>query len=514
MYTHDSTSILSLKLDDKNPRFILPQTGDSQENIRKYLLKEENALELTKNIVDYGGLMPGERIVVTKEDDQYVVLEGNRRTCACQILVDRSLIPSDFINKIPPSSEALINSISDVEIDIIPSREDARRFLATRHIERAKEWSTIAKMRFCYEDYKLGHSVSKINERTGMSTSIIKKHIKNYNILMRGLEGTWSLEERKKLFILDIKPDKLIRIFELADTKNYLKLKFDIQYVLQSDLISNDDIDEIIHIWTQKAFIDNEMDTRTPFGEFNPDGVSTGACKFIDHILKKYYPSNNSGNSTTEKSSTSSGISSPPSGTLVSPSGTASTSGTPLSPSGTASASGMPTTSGTPSTSSSIPKSSFFFSGLNLSNVKEKEQNGKGVIAVCKELVNISKSPTFIDKHPICTAFIIRALIEQSITYYAKKNGYWTDIMKNYRANGKNNGEPPLSFILSQFNANQSWISDRQIKRTFHVVFNNKVQVEKLNLVVHSPECYTLSPDTLKSIPDEGLLAITNYFLS
>jgi len=516
MYTHESASILSLKLDDKNPRFILPKTGDSQENIRKYLLEQEDALALTRNIVKYGGLMPGERIVVTKENGDYIVLEGNRRTCACQILVDRSLIPSNLIDKIPSSSETLINAISEVEIDIIPSREEARRFLATRHIERAKEWSTIAKMRFCYEDYELDHSVSKINDRTGLPVSSINKYIRNYKILIRGLEGTWSPEERDKLFILDIKPDKLVRLFELSDTKKFLQLYFDDQYTLKSNLISKDDIDEIIHIWTQKAFIDDEINTRTPFGKFTPDGSSIGACKFIENILIKYFPYNSNGSCTTEGPSTSEGASN--SGTTstsesTSNSGTTSTSES-TSNSGTTSTSEGTSNSGAASTSNNIPKLSRFFSGLNLNNVQETEENGKGVIAVCNELDKVSKSSTFINNYPICTAFIIRALIEQSIKYYAKKHGYWAVIMKTYQNKGKSNGDPQLSFIINQFKANKAWIPDKQIQRLFTVAFNNNIQIEKFNLVVHSPECYTLSPDTLKSIPDEGLLAISNYFLS
>lgn len=128
MYTVQNVSILEIQLDAKNPRFILPDTGETQDNIRKYLLEQEDALTLTKNIAEYGGLMPGERIVVTKEENQYIVLEGNRRTCACQMLVNRALIPEDFKNRIPPSVDQLVSNIRNVNVDIIPTREEARRF--------------------------------------------------------------------------------------------------------------------------------------------------------------------------------------------------------------------------------------------------------------------------------------------------------------------------------------------------------------------------------------------------
>ena len=79
-------------------------------------------------------------------------------------------------------------------------------------------------MRFCYEDYEQGKSVSQIKERTGLSTASINKYLKNYKILIRGLESNWSSDEKEKLFILDIKPDKLIRMFDLSDTKRVLQL--------------------------------------------------------------------------------------------------------------------------------------------------------------------------------------------------------------------------------------------------------------------------------------------------
>ena len=302
--------------------------------------------------------------------------------------------------------------------------------------------------------------------------------------MIRGLDSDWSPAEKEKLFILDIKPDKLIRVFDLLDTKQVLQLYFDSQYNLLSNLISKVDMDEIIKIWTRKAFIDDEMDTRTPFGEFHLGGNSTGACKFIENILKTYYPN-----------------------------GTVSTSGG--SPSGGGSPTGGDSTTGGVSTTGGGPRLLNFFGGLNWSSVRETEHNGKGVIAVCKELMKISSNLSFINSYPICTAFIIRALIEQSLKFYAKRKGFWATIMQSYYSLGRSSGDPQLSFIIKQYEQNiKAWIPDQNIRRIFNVVFNQNVQVEKFNLVVHSPECYTLSPDTLKSIPDEGLLTIANYLLT
>ena len=78
-------SPLDLVLDAQNPRFVI-LSNRAQEEIRKYLVTYEDVCQLSSAINEYGSLLPGERIVVLRENDQYVVIEGNRRTCSLQLL--------------------------------------------------------------------------------------------------------------------------------------------------------------------------------------------------------------------------------------------------------------------------------------------------------------------------------------------------------------------------------------------------------------------------------------------
>ncbi|MDI6687723.1 MAG: ParB/Srx family N-terminal domain-containing protein [Desulfobacterales bacterium] len=487
MYGKDTVSPLDLYLDPKNPRFIVPEAGGEQADIRKYLITQENVLSLAKSIADNNGLMPGERIVVCIEDGKYVVLEGNRRTCACQIFLNRALIPHDYESRFPETSDALKENISLIEVDIIQSREEAKRFLAVRHIERAREWSTIAKMRFCYEDYNDGKTISQISDRTGLRISSIRKYIQNYKILLRGLNSDWTEEEKNKLNLLEIKPDKLLRMFRLADTTKTLKFYYDDSFILRSNKINDIDIDKIIHIWTRKAFIDNEMDTRSIFGTYVKGGKCTGAVAFIKHILDKYDNIELQTNVESKNSETSSTLQED----IESPS-----------------------QQRRQQSQGGGPHNLPFFSTLDWNAVDPSDNANKGIIAVCVELKKISNSTSFINNYPICTAFIIRALIEQSLKYHARKMGHWAHIMRQYNSLNPQGGEPNLSFIIRQYMTNiASWIPDRNIRRLFQIVFNSNVQTEKLNLVVHSPESYMLTPDTLRAIPGEGLLEIANYLL-
>ncbi|MCU6709380.1 hypothetical protein M6D81_11745 [Paenibacillus sp. J5C_2022] len=523
MYEKKIVSPLELILDPKNPRFIVPDTGDSQANIRNYLLVQEGALSLARSIAENEGLMPGERIVVCIEEGRYIVLEGNRRTCVCQLFLNRDLLTKEFESEFPETNDVLRANIQQVEVDIIKSREAARRFLAVRHIERAREWKPIAKMRFCFEDYIAGKSVSQINDRTGIPVSSINKFIRAYKILKRGVDASWSAREKEKLNILNIEPSKLLRMFELQDTKKTLKLYFDDQFVLRSNSISDIDLDKIIKIWTKKAFIEDDMNTRTAFFTYTKDGGEvTGAYEYVKDILTRYHedgeeaPHSHSSSidRTTSRTDAPNPNQSPPS---ESQGGQEKGKPTPASgtpnpkPVGTVGIKSVPTSS---PLNGGGPKNLPFFSSLDWSNVDPAISSNKGIISVSNEMKKISESASFINNYPICTAFIIRALIEQSLKYHARTKGYFAEIRAAYNAPGRPGGDPTLSFIIKQYEVNiRNWIPEQGVRRLFPLVFNFNSQTEKLNMVVHSPESYQLAPETLRSIPQEGLLELVNYLL-
>ena len=90
MYMTTYVTPLELVLDGNNPRFRF-KMNPSQEDIREYMLKNEDVLVLAKKIVEMDTLMPGERLIVffDQQNKNYIVLEGNRRTCIFQMLLNR-----------------------------------------------------------------------------------------------------------------------------------------------------------------------------------------------------------------------------------------------------------------------------------------------------------------------------------------------------------------------------------------------------------------------------------------
>ena len=152
-------SPLDLYLDENNPRFVI-LTSRSQAEIRKYLVTNEDVLQLVRSINEYGGLLPGERIVVLKEDGRYVVIEGNRRTCSLQMLLSRDLIPDGFGHRIPSTTQKLIDQCTTIEVDVLGSRDAALELMSKRHIEGVMEWKPLAKKQFFAANYKDGNGQS------------------------------------------------------------------------------------------------------------------------------------------------------------------------------------------------------------------------------------------------------------------------------------------------------------------------------------------------------------------
>ncbi len=85
---------LDIALDRDNPRIHVEQS-DKESDIIKKLIMYEDVQDLAAKIAKTG-LLAGERIIVVQEKGQWVVLEGNRRICACKLLLSPQLVPPEY----------------------------------------------------------------------------------------------------------------------------------------------------------------------------------------------------------------------------------------------------------------------------------------------------------------------------------------------------------------------------------------------------------------------------------
>lgn len=265
-YTTNKIKIDDLYLDEKNPRFIIPP-NPSQQSIVDYLIENEEVEKLAEDIAQSGGLYAGERIIVTKENDRWIVLEGNRRICACKILLDPQLLANRrlaSINKISLlMNEELKQNLTFISADVMNNRLEAQSSLAAKHIDGIKKWSTISKQKFFALEFDSGKSIQEISIITGVSLARIKTGLKEYRIIEYVLKlPFWTDAERENYLNLhQIKTTRLTRLFN-AKTSNLknkrLREIIDLDYDDNYQIITSLDkeiFDKIMYIVASAAFI-------------------------------------------------------------------------------------------------------------------------------------------------------------------------------------------------------------------------------------------------------------------
>ena len=121
-------------LNHENPRH---EPYQSQAEVIEYLCKEENVIELAKDIAKHG-LSPIDIFALIPQDDgkgkleNYYVAEGNRRICALKLLNDPELAPAKRrkdVEKIAENSD----TISEVQAIIFKDKESVNLWLERTH---------------------------------------------------------------------------------------------------------------------------------------------------------------------------------------------------------------------------------------------------------------------------------------------------------------------------------------------------------------------------------------------
>ncbi len=507
MFMTTNVSPLDLHLDENNPRFRV-NINPSQEDIRKYMIKHEKLLVLANSMTNMNTLLPGERVIIFNDGEKNVVLEGNRRTSVYQMLLDRSLVPSEILSSFPVATEDFLSEISTIPVDVVNNRQEAMAFLAARHIVGVAKWSSVSKWKISYEYYKDGNAINEIATRLVMSANTVRTSIRNYKVLLRGINSpNWTVEERARLSPLDIKPDKLIRILGLKDTNERLGLFYSDNYDLLSNKFDEATITKLIILLTKMAFITGEVDTRTSIDDVWSKIIS--AIPELD-VLPHHEddPSENTSGTNGNGAATNAGGSS---GSTPPPSNGNNGKGTATPPSTGGGSAGGTGTSGTGG-KKNVP---YFFDGLQYGHLDCNEAITHGIARVCEEIRKFS-SKKLVNDFPIAAAFLTRSLIEQSIIYYAKTHNIQAQskLIWDQVCDGKR--DPQLSDIIKSFNKNlPNYIMDQKIRDYFTALFKDyNTTANPLNWVVHRPDEFVLHSTTLIELPGNGLLSVINYLLA
>jgi len=222
-------------LDPENPRLDLPP-GAGQADIRKALFDQEEALKLIESIIDYGGLLPGEdSIIVIKDNDKYKVLEGNRRVCAIQCILDTSLAPQEYqedIRELINNTGFDANSLQNINVTVAPNWEAAQSTITARHsLYQIRKWSYVSKWKRDYKMFQRYQDVDKVAEVLGENRGDVIKNLKNYAYVRYMLDlQVWTVGEKKILSSNYLEVSILARVMSDSDLRKALGIDWDQNY--------------------------------------------------------------------------------------------------------------------------------------------------------------------------------------------------------------------------------------------------------------------------------------------
>lgn len=555
-YEYKEVDIQDLLLDEENPRFassILVKESASQigqDTIVEHLLRYSNVIELANRINDVGELHGSEIITCIQKGSKYVVLEGNRRTCACKLLLDRTLIPEQYKSKIKFITERTKANITKVMVTIYPDRESVQPYLSDRHITGVKKWSALEKNNYYMNLFYQYKDVEDVKKHTSDSITVVTKSIIKYQFFMDVFDILKSKYQDLEIEKIDYLPmvDRFMETLVGNDEEVGLKLELDNERLIYLYMPEKKDIYDSILLKVGEAFlirrekrlceedeeskiVSSEIYAKRDQKQLILDDVRIpGLYKLIQEYKGNSDTStSNAGN--TNKSNDDQ-ISDPSSGTKENDDDktTESSEGSSKKDKGE---DNDQTTAGKRSDSEyknenkkngdnsnwkgaggnkNLP---YFFQGLNYQNLDPNDSDSHGISRVCKE-IQLFSNRKLVNDFPMAAAFLMRTIIEHSLIYYSKKHKIqgqdkyiWGDISNN-------NGAMKLSSIINIYKRNlTNYITNQNMQEYFLDLFQDyDKEVNPLNWVVHRPEQYQLPAKDLIDLPRKGLLSLINFLIS
>lgn len=506
-------SIDDLLLDVNNPRFIVPQ-GSGQMDLIKYLVEFEEIPQLANGINQSKGLNPGERIIICKagDKDKYVVLEGNRRVCACKLLINRKLIPDWKKSSVEQVDEETKSNILYLNADLVNLREEIQGVLYRRHINGIKDWSPISKLKFTAAEYDNGMSIDDISALVSENPGKVKGDLRDYKLVMFAL----SLKEWKQSGIgsPDIQKIKITYLTHALETKwdgeygesgfSLFKLccdettKFEVKSALPKNVFEH-----AFFLLAKAAFYDKSINTR---------GHIKDISDLVDFLrLNKIVKTNTVGKEAEVADEFSAPL-------------------TPKSPVEEKAGEVKKPTDVELNTfpiqnphiqQKASPKATVFFENLTwsaLNPIASEEHNG--LCAMAKELSTISNRGYY-GTCPIATAMLLRSLFEQSLKHYLKKKNEWDNILAYVSSKGKTpkpDGYDPMlkeivGFLYSK-NRYQSIFTDRAIQSAFTNATTQDM-LDFFNTNIHNTHILRATKaDLERRAISNGLFSLINFILN
>lgn len=178
----------NLLLDPENPRLPKSMHNLDEKGIIDYMLLEAATLELMQAIGENDFFRGEQLLVVPVENNNYKVLEGNRRLISIKLLNEPELASVKKISIRQIYDEANFHP-TEIPCLVFNTEDEIRKYLGFRHITGIKPWGLTEKSRYLYQLYEnlfngenIDNASTELAKKIGSRRDYVKRVLVSYEL--------------------------------------------------------------------------------------------------------------------------------------------------------------------------------------------------------------------------------------------------------------------------------------------------------------------------------------------
>lgn len=145
----------NLQLDPLNPRLPERLRGAKDKDVLNWMLSDATLIDLMASISE-NGFFPGEPIIAIKDNNHFIVIEGNRRLAAIKLLnkPDLAIVSPKAVLSLSEEASQKNYIPKKVWVYVVSERQEVENYLGFRHVTGVKQWPVISKARYLNHLYQ------------------------------------------------------------------------------------------------------------------------------------------------------------------------------------------------------------------------------------------------------------------------------------------------------------------------------------------------------------------------
>jgi hypothetical protein len=191
--------VKDLHLDAQNPRLVSDLAQADQDRLIETLWRNESLDELALSIKQ-NGFFEEEPLLVVRESEKYVVVEGNRRLATVKLLLDDELRRRLRATDLPELTKAQKAAIETLPVSIYPDRKSLWAYIGFRHVNGPLTWDSWPKAQYiAFVHNTFGVDLDQIALSIGDKNQTVKRLYRGLMVLNQAVEQAgYKLDDRHK----------------------------------------------------------------------------------------------------------------------------------------------------------------------------------------------------------------------------------------------------------------------------------------------------------------------------